>query len=139
MSDTPKKYTYKPRSKKRLQQLALQDAMRSAGCQVPPYLLSQSTRTRVVGLYILAINTISDILHLDIRIVNSKLITKYHYLAKGGKYKRAQRVGSYQDSQIDSDGDSTSTLESDNCNEDTLTYPWAMSSCAPGADKMSSP
>ena len=139
MSDTPKKYTYKPRSKKRLQQLALQDAMRCAGCQVPSYLLSQSTRTRVVGLYILAINTISDILHLDIRIVNSKLITKYHYLAKGGKYKRAQRVGSYQDSQIDSDGDSTSTLESDNCNEDTLTYPWAMSSCAPGADKMSSP
>lgn len=139
MSDSPKKYTYKPRSKKRLQQLALQDAMRCAGCQVPTYFLPQSTRTRVVGLYILAINTISDILHLDVSIVNSKLITKYHYLARGGKYKRAKRVGTYQDSQINNDGDSTSPLDSDICNEDTLTYPWAMSSCAPGADKMSSP
>ena len=139
MTETPKKYTYKPRSKKRLQQLALQDAMRSAGCQVPLYFLVQSTRTRVVGLYILAINTISDILHLDIRIVNNKLIAKYHYLARGGKYKRAKRVGIYQDSQIDSDGGSTSPLDSDICNEDTLTYPWAMSSCAPGADEMSSP
>lgn len=132
MSETPKKYTYKPRSKKRLQQLALQDAMRCAGCQVPPYFLPQSTRTRVVGLYILAINTISDILDLDIKIVNNKLITKYHYLARGGRYKRAKRVGTYQDSQISSEN-------ADTCDEDTLTYPWAMSSCAPGADKMSSP
>lgn len=139
MSDTPKKYTYKPRSKKRLQQLALQDAMRSAGCQVPLYFLPQSTRTRVVGLYILAINTISDMLHLDVSIVNSKLITKYHYLARGGKYKRAKRVGTYQDSQINNSGDSTSPLDSDICNEDTLTYPWAMSSCAPRANEMSSP
>ena len=139
MAETPKKYTYKPRSKKRLQQLALQDAMRCAGCQVPPYFLLQSTRTRVVGLYILAINTISDILHLDIKIVNNKLITKYHYLARGGKYRRAKRVGTYQDSQTNSDVGTTSPLDSDICNEDTLTYPWAMSSCAPGADKMSSP
>lgn len=131
MSDSPKKYTYKPRSKKRLQQLALQDAMRSAGCQVPLYFLPQSTRTRIVGLYILAINTISDILHLDVRLVNDKLITKYHYLAKGGHYKRAKRVGTYQDSQISSD-------DAD-IDEDTLTYPWAMSSCAPGANEMSSP
>lgn len=131
MTETPKKYTYKPRSKKRLQQLALQDAMRCAGCQVPHYFLPQSTRTRVVGLYILAINTISDILHLDVRIVNDKLITKYHYLARGGRYKRAKRVGTYQDSQISSDDAGI--------DEDTLTYPWAMSSCAPGANEMSSP
>ena len=123
MSDTPKKYTYKPRSKKRLQQLALQDAMRCAGCQVPLYFLPQSTRTRVVGLYILAINTISDILHLDIKIVNNKLINKYHYLARGGRYKRAKRVGTCQDSQINSDAGTTSPLNSDICNEDTLTYP----------------
>lgn len=132
MPETPKKYTYKPRTKKRLQQLALQDAMRCAGCNVPRYFLLRSTRTRVTGLYILAINTISDILHLDVSIVNSKLICKYHYLAKGGKYKRARRVGTYQDSQISSE-------DADTCDEDTLTYPWAMSSCAPGADKMSSP
>ena len=139
MSDTPKKYTYKPRSKKRLQQLALQDAMRCAGCQVPPYFLTQSTRTRVVGLYILAINTISDILHMDSKTVNKKIIAKYYYLARGGRYKRAKRVGTYQDSQINNDEGSTSPLDSDICNEDTLTYPWAMSSCAPGADEMSNP
>lgn len=139
MSETPKKYTYKPRSKKRLQQLALENALRDAGCNVPCYFLLRSTRTRVTGLYILAINTISDILHLDVSIVNSKLICKYHYLAKGGKYKRARRVGTCQDSQINSDVDPTSPLDSDSCNEDTLTYPWAMSSCTPGADEMSSP
>ena len=139
MSDAPKKYTYKPRSKKRLQQLALQDAMRCAGCQVPKYFLPQSTRTRVVGLYILAINTISDILHIDVGKVNSKLITKYHYLARGGRYKRAKRVGTYQDSQIDSDAGTISPLDLDSCNEDTLTYPWAMSSCASRTDEMSSP
>lgn len=132
MSETPKKYTYKPRSKKRLQQLALENALRDAGCNVPRYFLLRSTRTRVTGLYILAINTISDILHLDVSIVNSKLICKYHYLAKGGKYKRAKRVGTYLD-------DQTSSLGSDSCNEDALTFPWAMSSCAPGADEMSSP
>ena len=132
MSETPKKYTYKPRSKKRLQQLALLDAMRCAGCQVPAYFLPYSTRTRVIGLYILAINTISDILHLDVKRVNNKLIAKYYYLARGGRYKRAARLGTYQDSQ-------TSNENADTCDEDTLTYPWAMSSCAPGADKMSSP
>ena len=132
MSETPKKYTYKPRSKKRLQQLALLDAMRGAGCQVPAYFLPYSTRTRVIGLYILAINTISDILHLDVKRVNNKLIAKYYYLARGGRYKRAARLGTYQDSQ-------TTNENADTCDEDTLTYPWAMSSCAPGADKMSSP
>lgn len=134
MPDKPKKYTFKPRSKKRVHQLALQDAMRNAGCQVPPYFLPQSTRTRVVGLYILAINTISDILHIDIKKVNSKLITKYHYLAKGGNYRRAKRVGSYQDEQIDKEGKpSVSADIGEDCDEETLRYPWGMSACAPGA------
>nr|DAL47547.1 MAG TPA_asm: hypothetical protein [Caudoviricetes sp.] len=134
MSDKPKKYTFKPRSKKRVHQLALQDAMRCAGCQVPPYFLPQTTRTRVVGLYILAINTISNLLSLDIKKVNDKLINKYHYLARGGKYKKAKRVGSYQDEQIDKEGKPcVSADNAEDCDEETLRYPWGMSACAPGA------
>lgn len=134
MPDKPKKFTFKPRSKKRVHQLALQDAMRVAGCQVPPYFLPKSTRTRVIGLYILAINIISDMLHLDIKKVNSKILTKYYYLCKGGHYKKVHRVGASQDEQLDKEGKpSVSADNAEDCDEETLRYPWGMSACAPGA------